>query len=280
MSNQARKYAGTDPNKKNQMSLTALAMKYKGVVIVTVVLAAIFGYRAISDLPLQLLPNIERPQITIWNNWRSAAPEEVEEAIIQPQEEVLQYNAGVEDIISGTSRGQGRVVLNYQLGFDMSQALLDVVNRLNQAPPLPGDAGEPFVANGGDNGLPGAASVLVFAGENNPVKDMIEYQQLIEDVVEPRLARIPGVAQVNLDGRRPRELRVTINPLRMAMLGYRLMTLPEHSSGRVTSQVVSPTLDAAAIRYVSSVNRRYPISAAWWWVGVTSSRYISTMWQQ
>jgi multidrug efflux pump subunit AcrB len=204
------------------MSLTSLALRYKGVVAVILGLILIFGYQAVSELPLQLLPNIQRPQITIFNNWRSAAPQEIEEAIIQPQEEVLQFNAGIEDVVSQTSRGNGRVTLNYQLGFDMSQALLDVVNRLNQAPARPLDSGEPFVASGGDSGLPGAASVLVYAGEGNPVQDMVEYQDLIEEVVEPRLSRIPGVAQVNLNGSRPKEVNVTVDPFRMAMLGIQV----------------------------------------------------------
>ena len=204
------------------MSLTQLALKYKGVVAVLIGLVLVFGFQSVSQLPLQLLPNIERPQITIHNNWRSAAPQEVEEAIVQPQEEVLQFNPGVEDIVSSTSRGYGRVELNYQLGYDMSQALLDVVNRLNQAPARPLDAGEPFVASGGDSDLPGAASILVYAGEGNPVTDMIVYQDLIEEVVEPRLARIPGVAQVNLNARRPREVNVVVDPYRMTMMGVQV----------------------------------------------------------
>lgn len=207
---------------ENHMSLTSLAIRYKGVVAVLIGLIAVFGYQAISELPLQLLPNIERPQITIYNNWRSAAPQEVEEAIVQPQEEVLRFNSGVEDIVSSTSRGFGQIQLNYQLGFDMSQALLDVVNRLNQAPARPLDSGEPFVASGGDSGLPGAASVLVYATETNNVKDMIEYQDLIEEVVEPRLSRIPGVAQVNLNARRPREVNVIVDPFKMTMMGVQV----------------------------------------------------------
>ncbi len=200
------------------MSLTDLALKYKGVVAVTIGLTLIFGYQAVSELPLQLLPNVERPQITIFNNWRSAAPQEVEEAIIQPQEEVLRFNPGLEDIVSNTSRGNGNITLNYQLGFDMRQAMLDVINRLNQAPPRPLDSAEPFVASGGGNGLPGAASILVYAGEGNPVTDMVEYQDLIQEIVEPRLARIPGVAQVNLNASRPKEVNVTVDPFRMARM--------------------------------------------------------------
>jgi hypothetical protein len=55
----------------------------------------------------------------------------------------------------------------------MKQALLDVINRLNQAPDVPFHAGELFVASGGDGGSPGVASVPVYATPGNPVTDMI-----------------------------------------------------------------------------------------------------------
>ena len=164
------------------MNLTKLSVKYGAAVAVIVGLICLFGFVSLKQLPLQLLPNVLQPQITIYNNWRSAAPQEVEEVIVQPQEDILQYNAGLTNVESNTSRGSGRVVLNYQLGFDMKQAMLDVINRLNQAPPIPRDAGEPFVASGGDSGLPGAASILVYTKPDNPVKDMIVYQDLIERV--------------------------------------------------------------------------------------------------
>jgi multidrug efflux pump subunit AcrB len=204
------------------VNLTSFSVRHKGAVAVIIGLLVLFGYISVSSLPLQLLPNIQTPQISIFNNWRSAAPQEVEEAIVQPQEEMLQFNAGLENIVSNTSRGQGQVVLTYQLGYDMKQALLDVINRLNQAPPLPVDAGEPFVASGGDSGLPGAASVLVYAAPGNPVTDMIVYQELIEEVVQPRLARIPGVAQVNLNGFRPKEVNIVLDPFKVAMKGLQV----------------------------------------------------------
>ena len=204
------------------MNLTELAVKQKRAVAVVIGLLCLFGYGAVQNLPVQLLPNVTSPQITIYNNWRSAAPQEVEEAIIQPQEEMLQFNSGIETIVSQTQRGQGQVTLNYQLGFDMKQALLDVINRLNQAPATPLDAGEPFIASGGDSGLPGAASVLIYAAPGNPTEDMIVYQDLIEEVVQPRLARIPGVAQVNLNAQRPKVVNITIDPLKAAMLGIQV----------------------------------------------------------
>lgn len=204
------------------MNLTALSVRYRAGVAVLVGLVCLFGLQAATSLPLQLLPNIVSPQITIYNNWRAAAPQEIEEAIIAPQEEMLRFNQGLELISSNASRGQGMVSLQYQLGYDMKQAMLDVINRLNQAPALPVDAGEPYVSSGGDGGLPGAASVLVFAGPDNPVTDMVVYQDLIEEVVQPRLSRIPGVAQVNLNSSRPRQVLVELDPLRTAMQGLQV----------------------------------------------------------
>ena len=209
------------------MNFSRFSLDNPGTIFVVTALILVFGIVALRGLPLQLLPNITQPQITIYNNWRSAAPQEVEEVITQPQEEMLRFNGGLESIESGTSRGQGQVTLTYQLGHDMSRALLDVVNRLNQAPPLPLDAGEPFVASGGDSGLPGAASILVYANKGNPVTDMIAYQELIEEVVEPRIARIPGVAQVNLNGHRPKEVAINLDPFRAAMLGVTIADISQ-----------------------------------------------------
>jgi multidrug efflux pump subunit AcrB len=204
------------------MYLTKQSVKYGAAVAVVVGLICLFGLVSLNKLPLQLLPNVTEPQITIYNNWRSAAPQEVEEAIVQPQEDILKFNTGLSNITSNTSRGSGQVTLNYQLGYDMNQAMLDVINRLNQAPPIPLDAGEPFVASGGDSGLPGAASILVYTKPDNPAKDMIVYQDLIDEYVEPRLSRIPGVAQVNLQGRRPQVVNVTIDPYKTAAMGIQI----------------------------------------------------------
>ncbi len=71
-----------------EMSITKLSIRYGAAVAVVVGLILLFGRLSLSKLPLQLLPNVSQPQIAIYNNWRAAAPEELEEAIVQPQEEM------------------------------------------------------------------------------------------------------------------------------------------------------------------------------------------------
>lgn len=168
------------------------------------------------------LPDIEEPQISVANFWRAAAPEEMESNIIEPQENVLRNTPGLTSISSFIGRGQGFVNLTFAVGTDMQIAKLNVINNLTQAPPRPIDAMQPQVSAGGGPQTPGAASLLVRVLPDNPNTDLASYQKLIEDEVQPRLARIPGVSQVFLAGEQPREVHITFDSYRAAALGIQI----------------------------------------------------------
>ncbi|WP_462157258.1 efflux RND transporter permease subunit [Pseudoalteromonas sp. GB56] len=205
------------------MNLTRTSLKSPAAIAVILALITLFGILSIFKLPIQLTPDIEQPQITIFSGWRSAAPEEIESQIIEPLENAVKNTPGALAVTTQINRGNGSINLSFEVGTDMQQAMLDVLTSLNQAPPLPLDAIDPIVtagANGGaGSGGPTAASLLIVptAPRDNP--DMAEYQKVIEDIVEPRLARIPGIANVNLASQRPQELRVTFDPHKAAALG-------------------------------------------------------------
>ena len=204
------------------MNLTDLSTRHWPSVAVAVALIALFGLLSIAALPIQLLPSIEQPQVSIANFWRAAAPEEMESSIVEPQENVLRNTPGVTDINSFISRGAGFVTLTFDVGTDIQDAKLDVINNLNQAPARPADAIEPQVFAGGGQQAPPAASLLIRVLPHNPNKELASYQTLIDEYVEPRLARIPGVSQVNLAGEQPREMQITFDAYRAAALGIRI----------------------------------------------------------
>ena len=204
------------------MNLTDLSTRHWPSVAVAVALTGLFGLLSIAALPIQLLPSIEQPQVSIANFWRAAAPEEMESSIVEPQESVLRNTPGVTTLNSFISRGAGFVTLTFDVGTDIQDAKLDVINNLNQAPPRPADAVEPSVFAGGGQQAPPAASLLIRVLPHNPNKDLASYQQLIDEYVEPRLAQIPGVSQVNLAGEQPREMQIAFDPYRAAALGIRI----------------------------------------------------------
>ncbi|MEM7282056.1 MAG: efflux RND transporter permease subunit [Pseudomonadota bacterium] len=206
------------------MDVTRLSVKNPASVAVVVALIVLFGFISINKLPIQLLPVLEQPQISVFNNWREAAPEEMEANIIEPQENVLRNTPGIVAISSNVNRGFGSITLTFDVDTDMSQALINVINNLNQAPPLPVDAGEPFVASGGGFGAATTASMLIYPKADNPNQDIFSdtYTDVIENVVEPRLSQIAGVSQVNMQGSRPKEVIIRFDPYRAAALGIRI----------------------------------------------------------
>lgn len=214
------------------MNLTNLSLRYPAAVAVIFTLLLLFGAIAFNKLPIQLLPTTETPQISIMTFWRAAAPEEVEEQIVQPQEEVLRNIEGLRTITSNSRRGMGQVALEFEIGTDLQAAMIDVITNINAIPPLPEDAIEPRVFKGGGNPFgAGIASMLLYPNEGNPVGDVANYQQLIDDVVEPRLARIKGVSRVNLMGEVPKDLLIEIDPQRMSALNVSVLDVSSSVRG-------------------------------------------------
>jgi multidrug efflux pump subunit AcrB len=206
--------------------MTRFSLNNPAAMAVVATLIILFGLMAMRSLPIQLLPDVEQSTISIQNFWRAAAPEEVEESIIQPQEEVLRNIQGMESMVSSVSRGSGRIDLNFRVGWDMQRALIDVISQLNQADDLPADAEEPRVQAGGqERGQ--AASLLIYTLPGNDVEDVAVYQQLFDREVEPVLARLPGVGRVDMAGEREKEVSITLKAEQMAA---RNITLNEVST--------------------------------------------------
>lgn len=227
------------------MNLTRAALKNPAAIIVIVALVMVFGLMSVFKLPIQLTPDIEQPQINISTGWPSAAPAEMESVIIEPIENVVKNTQGVTKVTTNIRRGFGNITLTFDVGADMQKAMLDVINNLNQAPPIPLDAMDPVVSAGGGRGGPNTASLMIKTLPDNPTQDLGKYQKLIEDVVRPRFSRIQGMGQVNLQSHRPRELRITFDPLRTASLGLSLSDI---------SSTISRASDVSA--GVANVGRR------------------------
>ena len=166
------------------MNLTRSALKNPAAIIVIVALVMVFGLISVFKLPLQLTPDIEQPQITISSGWRSAAPSEIESVIIEPIENVVKNTQGVTNVTTSIQQGFGNITLTFDVGADMQKAMLDVINNLNQAPPLPLDAIEPIVSAGGGRGGPNTASIMNKTLPGNDATDLGEYQKLFEDVLK------------------------------------------------------------------------------------------------
>ena len=204
------------------MNLIRIAIERPIAVVAAVLMAILFGLVALNTIPIQLTPDVRKPVITIETQWPGASPAEIEREIINEQEEVLRGLPGVEEMSSRSQDGQGDVTLEFQIGQDMDRALLLVANRLDRVSDYPDEADEPTLDTAGTEDNP--IAWFIVTREDGNERPIHTFRDLIEDTVQDRLERVPGVSKVNVYGGSERELQVTVDPDRMARYG---LTIPE-----------------------------------------------------
>jgi len=202
------------------MSLIRVSADNPAALLAAAVLLFVLGIVGIASLPIQMLPNLEYPEININTSWRNAAPQEVESSIIEPQEDALRQVPGVVEMSSNVRAGSGNINLTFDIGTDLQQAMLDVLNALNHVEPPPADADEPEIQVGGWD-FP-VATLLVHPLEPSPGTDVAEFQRVLDTEVEPRLLGIDGVQRVNLRSERDELVLISFDPYRAAALGVQV----------------------------------------------------------
>ncbi len=202
------------------MGFTKAALSNPVATLVAVLLVILFGALSLERLPVQLTPEVEKPEITIRTSWRAAAPEEVEAEIIEPQEKVLRGLPGMTEMLSKAQRGQGEISISFAIGHDLGRGLLEVLNRLNRVARYPDDADEPVISTVG--GRSRAIAWFIIKSTNGNSRDIQSYQDYVEEVIQTRFERVPGVALSEVRGGREREVRITFDPYRAASLGVQL----------------------------------------------------------
>jgi len=200
------------------MDLIRAAIDRPVATVSAVLMIVLFGGIALTTIPIQLIPEVNKPQVTVDTTWSGAAPAEIEREIVNRQEDVLRGVEGLEKMESQSSTGKGSVTLTFAVGTDMDKSLLLVANRLDRVNGYPDEADEPTLktASSDDNAI-AWFSVQRLEGNETPVH---EYRDFIEDTVQDRFERVPGVALTNLYGGGSRELQIVVDPSKLAQ--YRL----------------------------------------------------------
>ncbi len=238
--------------------LTAVSLRSPAAVAVGVAVTLLFGMFALSTLPFQLFPDIERPQIGIQTGWRSATPREVEQQIVEPEEQVLQGISGLKEMQSFVGAGGAYINLTFEIGTDMRQTLVDVIGRINRIPSLPADSERPVVllANTQDSN----ASLLFVFMQLLPgnTREVESYEPFLRQTVVPRLEAIPGVGSVELGlTGAPEELQIVFDPMRAAALGVQI----PRAAAKISSSddVSGGTMDVGRRQYGLSFRGRYSV---------------------
>ena len=202
------------------MYLTRACLANPIALFVGAILLFIFGTISLSRLPIQLTPELEEPEITISTNWRSASPNEVETEILEPQEDVLRGLPGLTEIRAKAFESRGEINLTFTVDMDMRRALIEVMNRLNQVSDYPADAEEPTISTVGQDAR--AIAWFIIKTDKYNERSIESYGDFVEEVIQSKFERIPGVARSEIYGGREKELRITYDPYKVANLGIEI----------------------------------------------------------
>lgn len=207
------------------MTLTNIALRYPAAIAAGLALIALIGIISAFTTPIQLFPNIERPQLSMQANWRAASPKEMESEITIPIEEQLRGIPGLETINSWSNNGNVWFNLEFALGTNMDKAFAEVSSRSQQVRNWPLDADRPIV--GGAFGQQGESLIYLFLQalpDSN--MDSEALARFARDTVIPKLETIEGVQGVDLQAPTgERILRIRFDPWRLAQLNLTIEEL-------------------------------------------------------
>ena len=183
---------------------------------VAALIISVLGVLAAMRVPVQMIPDLEVRTVSIQTSWPGATPQDVEKEILIEQEEYLRTLPNMQRLESTASSGSAVIELDFPFGVDITQTLIEVNNALNQVPSYPENVDEPrvfansFSANSfmyfGISPLPGNPRNL----------DMTMMRDFVIDNVRTRLSGVPGVSQVNIFGGAERQIRILVDPTRLA----------------------------------------------------------------
>ncbi len=180
-------------------------------------IVVIIGGIALIRLPIDLMPDITNPVISIQTEYENASPEIVEELVTRPIEEAMAAVPGAEEVTSNSSEGNSNVTVRFSWSTDIDVAVSDVRDRIDRViNRLPDDCDRPTLFKFDFSAMP-----IVFIGVSSQM-DPVEMRRLIEDQIKFRIESINGVASMSMFGGREREVAVDVDPYRLRAMGVSL----------------------------------------------------------
>jgi len=207
------------------MKLVGASMRRPVTVSMVTVGALLFGLVALTRLPLNLLPDISYPTLTVQTEYQDAAPAEVEKLITEPLEEAVSVIPGLRRLRSSSRPGLSEITLEFGWKTDMDFASLDVREKLDLVF-LPEDAGSPVLLRY-DPSLDPILRVGLYGD-----KDLVTLRHLAERLIKKDLESLEGVASLRLRGGLEEEIQVEVDEGRLAALGLPISAI----SGFLDSQ--------------------------------------------
>jgi len=231
------------------MSLVEFSLRRRVTISMACVAMVLFGLVAFGRLPINLLPDLSYPSLTVETKLPGAAPAEMESLVSRPIEEVVGVVAGVKRLTSISRPGVSQVTLEFEWGRDMDFASLDVREKLDLIR-LPDEAEDPLV--------------LRFDPANDPVlrlyltggQNLYQLRYVGEEILKKDLESTEGMAAIRVNGGYEEEIQVRVDEGKLALVGLSIGEVNERL-GRENVNQAGGSLYEEEARYLVRSNNEF-----------------------
>jgi HAE1 family hydrophobic/amphiphilic exporter-1 len=204
------------------MNIIKFSVNRPVTVLMFYLLILITGVISFMRLPIDFLPDIGYPQLTVICVYDNSSPEEVEKLITKPIEEVVSTLKGVRKVKSISRDDVSVVTLKYNWGTDMAYASLSLREQLdNLRYVLPEEAERPNIAKLD----PSEDPVMFISVSDKETEDIGKIQNLTENLIKRRLQQLDGVASADIIGDLEEQIEIRLDEVKVKSLGLNLADL-------------------------------------------------------
>ena len=189
-------------------SIVKWSIAQRWLVVIASIIISLWGFRVLSEMPLDVFPNFAPPQVEIMTEAEGLAPDEVESLVTRPIESAINGTPGIETLRSASAVGLSAVRATFSGDTDIYRARQLITERLQQArSQIPQGVEEPEI-------LPVSSPLgwtvkYAFTSDTTPI---MEVWRIVNWQVKNRLLAVPGVSNIVVFGGDERQYQVLVNP--------------------------------------------------------------------
>jgi hydrophobe/amphiphile efflux-1 (HAE1) family protein len=187
------------------MTLSERAVNKPTTVLTIFILLSALGMYCMRSLPVDMYPNIDLPYMVVYTTYNNAGPEEVERSVTRTLESSLSGVSGLKKMQSTSSSGSSMIFLEFNYGTNLDEAANGIRDKIDLVRSyMPDDAGTPVTIRIDPSMIP--IQILILNGNRTPE----ELRSYAEDLIQPRLEQIDGVASATVNGGREKSINIDI----------------------------------------------------------------------
>ncbi|MBQ8002651.1 MAG: efflux RND transporter permease subunit [Clostridia bacterium] len=198
------------------MKLSELSVKRPVSVIMAVLIFVVIGLYSVTMLPMAMMPEMEIPVGAVITQYPNVGAQEVENLVTKTVESALGSVSGVSGMVSQSSEGLSLVMLEFDSGVDLDDAITSVKDQVSLIEDyLPEECEAPMVLKLDMSMMASAMFTVTYEGY-----DPIQTKKFVEDNVVDKLESVAGVASVSVAGAEERQFEVVVSPEKI--FGYNI----------------------------------------------------------